>query len=53
VNIYLGLHLITGAAVGIEYVQGDEDYIPTIIIDLLILRVLISWDDDEEASTEP
>lgn len=52
-NIYLGAHFITGAAVGVEYVQGDEDYIPTIIIDLLILRVLISWDDNEEAPTEP
>ena len=51
-NIYIGLHLITGTAVGIEYVQGDEDYLPSIIIDLFILRFLISWDNNEETPTE-
>lgn len=52
-NIYVGANFITGAALGIEYVDGDENYLPSVIIDLLILRVVISWDNNEEAPTEP
>ena len=52
-NIYVGTNFITGAALGIEYVDGDENYLPSVIIDLLILRVVISWDNNEEAPTEP
>lgn len=52
-NIYVGANFITGAALGIEYVDGDENYLPSVIIDLLILWVVISWDNNEEAPTEP
>jgi hypothetical protein len=52
-NIYLGANLITGMALGIEYIEGDENFLPSISIDLLIVRLLISWGSDEEAAKKP
>jgi hypothetical protein len=53
VNIFLGANLITGAALGVEYIEGDENFLPSISIDLLIVRLLISWGSDEEAAKKP
>lgn len=52
-NIFLGANLITGMALGIEYVEGDENFLPSVSVDLFIVRVLISWGSDEEAAKKP
>jgi len=35
--------MINGINVGIEYVQGDEDFENTIILDVFIVRLLFQW----------
>jgi len=53
VNIHLGANFITGMSLGVEYIEGNEHFLPSISIDLLIVRLLISWGDDEEAAKKP
>jgi len=44
-NLGLSFYLINGASVGIEYVRGDDDHLPSIVVDLLILRFIFSKED--------
>ena len=41
-TIEISPHFICGMAVGIEYVE--EDGWSNLVLDLLILRIMISWD---------
>jgi hypothetical protein len=42
-SISLGLDLINGINVGIEYLPACEDYDHTVIVDLLVVRLLFQW----------
>jgi hypothetical protein len=35
-------------SVGVEYVPGSEEYLPSFLIDLLIIRIIFSMGGDPE-----
>ena len=39
----IGVDIINGVAIGIEYVGGTVDYPSTVIVDILFLRILFQW----------
>jgi len=39
----IGLDLINGVAIGIEYIPAMPDIQKTIILDLLLIRILFQW----------
>jgi hypothetical protein len=52
VNFLITFHLISGMSVGVEYVPGTEEYLPSFLIDLLILRVIFSLDNEPEEDVD-
>ena len=47
-NFLITFHLISGMSVGVEYVPGSEEYLPSFLIDLLIIRIIFSMGGDPE-----
>jgi hypothetical protein len=45
-NLGLSFYLISGVSVGIEYVRGDDDHLPSVVVDLLIIRFIFSKEDE-------
>lgn len=45
-KIGLSFYLISGICLGVEYVRGDEDHLPSVVIDLLIVRLIFSKEDE-------
>jgi hypothetical protein len=42
--IHVTHHLINGVAVGAELVAGNEAYLPSLVVDLLVWRVIFSYE---------
>ena len=38
------LYLIPGLCLGVEYVPGDENFMASLVLDLFILRIMVSLD---------
>lgn len=38
-------YLISGVCVGLEFVRGDDAHLPSIVIDLFIIRIIFSKED--------
>jgi hypothetical protein len=39
----IGIDLINGISVGIEFVPATDEYDNTIVLDVVIIRLLIQW----------
>ena len=51
-NFLITFHLISGMSVGVEYVPGNEEYLPSFLIDLLVLRIIFSAAGDPEEDVD-
>ena len=43
----INAHLITGMMVGVEFVPGDGDWQHCLVVDLLIVRLMFHWGEDD------
>ena len=39
------LYIISGICVGVEFVRGDDAHLPSIVVDLFIVRLIFSKED--------
>ncbi len=39
------LYIISGICVGVEFVRGDDEHLPSIVVDLFIVRLIFSKED--------
>lgn len=51
-NFLITFHLISGMSIGVEFVPGTEEYLPSFLIDLLVLRVIFSIDKEPEEDVD-
>lgn len=38
-------YLISGICLGVEFVRGDDAHLPSIVVDLFIVRIIFSKED--------
>lgn len=38
-------YLISGICVGVEFVRGNDEHLPSIVVDLFIVRLIFSKED--------
>lgn len=43
----ISLSLINGMMLGVEIVNGDEDFQNCFVVDLLIVRIMFHWGSEE------
>jgi hypothetical protein len=39
------LYIISGICVGVEFVRGNDEHLPSIVVDLFIVRLIFSKED--------